>query len=406
MPEQTVTCPHCGQEFELGKALTDKISHALRGEIEEGARKREEDLKVKVKEFEERQANLDDEVATKLAAERKKVVADAERKAQEDFTVRLKASEDELEDKRKKLADAEKTELDLRKRERELVEASERQELELVRRLDEERGKIAEEALGKAAEQQQLKMKEKDNLIASMKEKMADLQRKIEVGSQESQGEALEDELIERLRRQFPFDECEEVKKGQKGADVVQRVRNEAGRICGTILWESKNAKTYQKVWIDKLKGDQREASADIAVLMTMALPPEVKDFDTVDDVWVTSVGSAMSLCGVLRQTLIGVERARVVSTHQEGMKDIVYKYVTGQEFSQRIKTIVSAYQQMQSDLTSEKNSMNRIWKSRQRQITTVLDNVSAMAGEIEGLAGGVALLPAGDVLSLEGIPP
>jgi hypothetical protein len=351
------------------------------------------------------EAWLDEEVESRLAAERDKLAAAAKRKAREEIEVDLRAAQNDLKETSEKLAEARKTELELRKKERLLKEKQENLDLELLQRVEQERAKIAEELKAQAAEQQKLKLREKENLIKSLEEKVGDLQRRIEVGSQEGQGEALEGELIDILRRQFPFDQCEEIKKGQRGADILQRVRNQAGGFCGTILWESKNTKAFANDWIDKLKNDQREAGANLAVLMTMAMPAEVDDFDLYHDVWVTNFASAMSLCVVLRQMLIDIDRERIVSQHREGMKDVIYSYVTGNEFVQRVKMIASAYQQMQVDLESEKRSMNRIWKKREKQITSVLDNVSGMWGEIEGLmVGAGASLPKIDALSLEAI--
>jgi hypothetical protein len=376
MTDQIVTCPNCGHEFELGQALTDRISGAIRAEMESQARERE-----------------------------KRLAAEVQRKVKEETGLELQAVRDELREKSEKLVAAGKKEIELLRRERQLKEQQEEQELELLRRMDEERKKIFESAKDQAAEQQRLKLRERENLIQSLRDQVGDLQRRIEVGSQESQGEALEGQLIGSLRQRFPFDEIEDIKKGQKGADILQRVRNKAGKACGTIVWESKNTKGYSKDWIDKLKKDQQEAGADLAVLMTMALPPDVKDFDCLQDVWVTNFQSALSLCGVLRELLIGVERAKVVSTLQEGMKDLVYRYVTGQEFTQRVKMIATAYRQLQIDLESEKRAMLGIWKKREKQISTVLDNLAGMRGELEGLLlGEAAVLPGIEVLSLAGI--
>jgi hypothetical protein len=365
MSDQRVTCPECKHEFELGKAWTDKVSRELRAEIE----------------------------------------VEARRRIKEELAVDLQAAKDELKEKDEKLASARKAELELRKQQRALQDRQEALELEVAKKLDAERVKLIEEAKTKADEQQQLKLREKENHIKSLNDQIAELKRRAEVGSQEGQGEALEGELIDVLRRQFPLDECEEIKKGQRGADILQRVRSQSGTECGTILWESKNAKSFANDWVGKLKRDQQEVSASLAVLMTMVTPAEVDGFDQYNGVWVTDFGSALSLCGVLRQMLIAVDRERLVSAHKEGMKDVIYTYITGNDFGQRVKMIASAYQQMHADLQSEKNSMNRIWKKREKQITSVLDNVSGMLGEIEGLTtGGGASLPKIESLTLEAI--
>ena len=46
----------------------------------------------------------------------------------------------------------------------------------------------------------------------------------MEQGSQERQGEMLEEALKEVLERRFPYDRFEDVVKGKRGADILQVV--------------------------------------------------------------------------------------------------------------------------------------------------------------------------------------
>ena len=171
------------------------------------------------------------------------------------------------------------------------------------------------------------------------------------------------------------------------------------------ILWESKNTKDFQKGWIQKLKKDQQEAKADIAVLMSIVLPKEIDNFGGCEDIWITDYKSAIGLATALRQTLVSVARERIRKKHQDSMKDVIYDYVTGSEFAIRVRQIAAAYIEMQKDLEMEKRSMNRIWSKREKQITLVLENLGGMRGEIEGIVGGQKLLPEVNNLSLEAIP-
>lgn len=413
MAEQVITCPTCGTKIELSEALTGTIRDSLRSEIEAEVQKKEqellerqESLAKRGKQLSDKEQSLQEELEKRLDAEKEKLRTEAYKKAQEETLAKTKSLEAEIEEKGKKLQEAQKQELALRKEQRQLKERQEALELEVERKLDEGRRKIAEEAMEKATEAQRLKTREKDNLIQSLQKQVEGLQRKIEVGSQERQGEALEGELQDTLAQAFSFDEFEEIKKGVRGADILQRVRNSIGKDCGSILWESKNTKDFSKGWIDKLKKDQQDANADIAVIMSVALPKEIKNFGPYEDIWVTDYQSAIGLCAAFRQTLINVARERMIVKHQDTMKDIIYKYITGQEFILHIKAVVNAYKLMQEDLESEKRAMNKIWNKREKQISTVLENVTGMYGEIEGLVGGQKALPGIDSLSLEAIAP
>lgn len=442
MPDQTIKCPKCGADIELSQALAGPIEQAIRVKYEADAKKKEQEIAQKLNELQEKektlksqQQTIDDEIEKRLGAERKKIAEqakelDVKRQAiDEQVAGQLKAErkniakqerakilaeqseqtrilEEELEEKRKLLVEANKKELEFLKKQRELEEKSEALELEVERKLSSERKKIVEEASKRAAEEQQLKMREKEDLIKSMQDQIEALKRKAETGSQERQGEALEGELQEMLERSFPIDKFEEIKKGVRGADILQKVHNSAGKECGTILWESKNTKDFQKSWIEKLKKDRQRDNANIAVILSIALPKEIESFGPYDDVWVTDYRSATGLATALRQGLIEVARQKLISAGQDSMKDIIYQYITGHEFVMHIKAVVGAYQQMQEDLESEKRAMNRIWKKREKQIVTVLDNVTGIYGSIEGIVGKQKALPGLDTLSLESIAP
>jgi len=411
MPDQTIKCPKCGTQIPLTEALTGQIEQSikLRYEAEAAEKAKELDkekkiLKQKAKELEAKGQAIDEQVAEQLKTERKKIAEVERKKIIAEQSEQTKALEEELAEQKNKLREANKKELELLKKQQELEQAKENIELEVQRKITEERKKISDEASRKAIEEQQLKMREKDDQLASMKKQIDELKRKAEVGSQEAQGEALEHELQECLERTFAYDRFQEVKKGTRGADILQIVHNTSGKECGKILWESKNTKDFQKSWIEKLKKDQQQANADIAVIMSVALPAVIDSFDMYDGVWVTDYKSLKGLATALRQGLIEVARQKLITTGQDSIKDVLYHYITGQEFIMRIRAVVEAFQRMNDELAKEKRAMTRIWNSREKQITTVIENVAGIHGSIEGLVGAQKALPEIETLSLESI--
>ena len=317
---------------------------------------------------------------------------------------KLEGLQEQLEERDKKLDDAHKKEIEFLKKERELQEKERSMELEIERRLTEAQGPLHEEAMKKAQEAQQLKMREKDDLIEKLRTEMQTMQRRMEQGSQESQGEALEGQLQDILSGTFPLDVFDEVKKGARGADIVQTVRNNQGKVCGKILWEAKNAKNFSPAWLSKLKEDQVEAGANLAVLMSVALPPEVEQFGQVEEgpVWISDYASTLGLCVALRQQLIAVHREKLMTEHSDTVKDVLFDYVTGQDFNLRVRAMVDTYVTMQQDLESEKRALTSRWKKREKLITKILENISGMHGELEALVGNHAALPAVETLSIE----
>jgi hypothetical protein len=408
MPEQTIKCPKCGAEIPLTEALTSKIEGALRAQLETEANKKSIEiekqklaLEKQTKELKAKEQSISELVSQQLNAERKKISEQEKAKILAEQAGQTKALQEELEEKNKKISEANKKELELLKKQRQLEEKSEQLELEVERKMAEERKKISEEAVKKAAEENMLKMREKDDQLAAMKKQIDELKRRAEVSSQEAQGEALEGTLQDTLKQAFPFDKFEEVKKGARGADIIQIVRNQLGKECGTILWESKNTKDFQKGWIEKLKTDQQEAKADIAVIMSIALPKEVDNFGKYEGIWITDYKTAPGLAVAFRDTLIGIAREKMIVEHQDDIKDLVYKYIMSQEFTMRLKRIVDAYIIMQQELNAEKRAMNRIWSKREMQISNILENLTGMRGEIEGIVGGQKVLPAIESLEL-----
>lgn len=393
------------EEF-AGQAKALESENARQKALIKEAQSREMTLLQRQRELEEREAAVALEIERKIEGEREAIRKEAARVAEEAAAGRAKSLEEENARQKALIQDAQQRELGLLQRQREVEDREAALKLEVQRTLTEERAKIQEAALAQATEAQALKLRERDDLIERLKREMAEVQRRAQVGSQEGQGEALEEQMQERLEAAFPMDQFDAVKKGARGADIVQLVNGRVGSPSGKILWETKNTKDFSPAWLAKLKADQQAENADIAVLASVALPAGVKDFAFLEDhsIWVTGYTAAPALCAALRQTLTLVARERRVAAYQDSMKDVLYQYITGHEFARRVRAIVHAYQQMQQDLDAERRSMARIWKKREKQIGVVLDNVTEMYGEIEGLAGAGQALPQLQSLTLEAI--
>ncbi len=412
MSDQTIKCPNCGTEIPLTEALTNQIEQSMKFKYEAEAlakdkeiQERLEEVKQQTKELEAKHQAIDEQVAEQVKAECKKIAEQEKAKILAEQAEETKALEEDLAEQKTKVREANKKELELRKQQEKLEEEREALELTVQRKIDEERKKVAEEASRKAVEKEQLKMLEKDNQLAAMKKQIDELKRKAEVGSQEAQGEALEGALQDVLQQTFPIDAFEEVKKGTRGADIIQRVHNRSGKECGTILWESKNTKDFQKPWIEKLKKDQQDANASVAVIMSVTLPKQIDSFGVYEGVWVSDYKSVIGLATALRHGLVEVARQKIVTAGRDSVKDVIYEYVTGNEFAMHIKAVVNAFGLMQEQLGKERRAMEKIWKAREKQIATVLDNVVGIRGSIEGLVGEQKSLPEIDMLSLDAIP-
>lgn len=393
MGEQTVICPKCKAKIELTKVIADQLRTNIRQELEAESRKREKALKEKEQSLKQKEAELkrlkedmDEEVENKLKEQTEQLKAELRKKAIAEVGEKMKALAEEAADSKKKLADAQKAEVEFLKQKRLLEEKTAEFELEMARTMDAEREKIKADAVAKFAEEHQISDKQKDILIEGLRKTIDELKKKSEQGSNVRQGEALELSLEEMLKKTFPGDHITAVDKGKKGADVTQIVHDDYGHESGCILWESKNTRAWSDKWVSKLKDDRREAKADVAVLMTIAMPKGVANFGALDGVWVTDYGSAMGIAQILRMSLIEIGNAKLSNVGKNEKMEAMYQYLTGPEFKQRVQAIIEPFLNMKRDLELEKAAMQKIWSKREKEMDTVINNASGMYGDLEGI--------------------
>jgi len=370
-----IQCPACGTSIPVSEALASQV----RAEVE---------------------ISLHEEYERRLRS----AVQRARAESQDEHERAMADLVSQVVEQRRKAQEAQERELALLKRARELEERQQEVDLEIARRLSEEKKQIEEDLRRVAAEQYSLKLKEKDSQIEDLKNLLEQARRKSEQGSQERQGEVLELDLEEVLERSFPLDLIHPVPKGIRGADLIQEVRNAALEPCGTILWETKNTKQWSPSWTAKLKDDQRAAGAGLAILVSVALPEEVRSFGLVDGVWVSSIGCYLPLAVALREQLIRVAFARKAADGMHEKMESLYAYLSGDEFRQRVEAIVETFRVMQDQLARERRAMEKLWKEREKQIERLSLNTVGMYGAIRGLIG--ARLPEIPALDLEAIPP
>ena len=406
MTEPTVTCPNCKTEIKLTESLAAPLLEATKQQFESQlARKdaeilqREQATREKEKQLSEAKNKLDEQVADKVAEQlkqdRTRITAEESKKAKDAAALDLEHKSRELAELQEvlqlnnaKLAEAQKAQADLIKKQRELDDARRELELTVEKRVQDGLTEVRSLAKREAEEEQKFKVMEKEQTIMAMQKQIEDLKRRAEQGSQQLQGEVQELELENLLRVKFPFDSIEPVAKGEFGGDVLHRVVSTGGQPSGTILWESKRTKNWSDSWLTKLREDQRTAKAEIAVIVSQILPKGVESFDVVDGVWVTHPRAALPVATILRHTLLQVNMARQVSEGQQTKTEMVYQYLTGPRFKQRVEAIVEAFSTMQEDLDKERKVILKQWAKREEQIDRVMNATVGMYGDLQGIAG------------------
>jgi hypothetical protein len=403
----SVRCPRCSTSFELSDALTLELRDRLRIELQADITQREaqlhqqqEEARKRDEELSKARLDLEAEVTRRTQTKVRDLEARAKADAEQALEARLKDLSEAVTRKDQDLQQFRELELGLRKKQRELEAAVLDADLKVQRTLAEERSKIREDAEARTQESHRLKDLEKDKLIQDLKSALDDMKRKADQGSMETQGEVLELDFEERLRRMFHLDDIQPVPRGIRGADLVQMVRNPVGADCGSIIWETKNTKAWSPGWISKLKDDMAETRASLAILVTVALPEGIARFGQVDGVWVSDPLSALPLAAALRQQLLQLERERQASTGKSVKMEMLYAYLAGNEFKGRVEGIVEAFTSLQDQLQRERRAMEKNWKEREKQIERVIKNTVGLYGDMQGIIGGQ--IPTIEALELE----
>jgi len=388
MADNLITCPECKASIRLSDALSQPILEQAKRDAEKESAKALADIAEKKK---------------ALEGERERIEKDAVRKAEEKNAVEKRDLQLRLQEQSKKIEEAQRTELDMRKRQRELEDKEREMAIRVQREMDQQRKQIEEQLLARVAQENHQKELEAAKRDADYKKTIDELKRKMEQGSQQAQGEVVELEIENLLRALFQADQIEPVAKGIRGADVVQRVfRN--GKPCGTIIWELKQTKAWSDGWIDKLKDDQRQAKADVAVLVSAVRPKGVGTFTQQNGVWITSQACLPSLASTLRWALVQHAMARSLAEGTQGKMKALYEYLSGPEFKQRVEAIFDASDAMREQLDRERRLYLKNWSEREKLIGRVGESLLGMHGDLQGLGASLEHIGAidGEVETLD----
>lgn len=387
MDNNQITCPYCNKKFALTKAITSQIEDQLKNEhdheIDQLKKKQEDDIVKIQKEIEKK---IQDKYDKQYDADLKRIKSDALKKAKKEINEELFEKDEELAEVNKKLQAFRKKEVSLQKKERELEESKHTMTVEFNDKLTKEIKKAYAESKEKTEEEYKLKMAEKDKVINDLNKQMKEGQKKAEQGSMQLQGEVLELEIEDILKKYFSEDSIEPVSTGKKGGDIIQVVKFGSGKVAGKILWELKRTKNWSNSWLNKLKEDQRQIHAEIAVIASEVIPDDINNFGFSEGVWITDIKYILGLATALRENLKSVALIKTANEGKTDKAEMVYNYLTGTYFKQRVESILEAYVEMQSDMDSEKRLMEKSWAKREKQIERFIKNISGMYGDLQGL--------------------
>lgn len=351
--KQQIKCPHCNKEF--------SIEQIVQHENEEFRKKLEKQEQQKAK---EKQKELEQKLALKLEKEKEahekqleKIKSDAEKKQKEEIE---KQSAAEIE-KIKKTAN------DYLKKQRAEFEIKAKQDQ------DKEREKL--EAI--------IAEKEKAHQIdlERMRRKTEEAARAASQSPSERKGETREELLEEFLKREFPMDNFTPVKKGQRGADVIQSVLIK-GEAIGNILHESKDVINFDEKWVQKLLDDMGKVNATVGFIFTKAMPKKSKGF--VED----REGGRVIICSeypILKQLvsftrkIIQSDRANISNSGDEISSKLknLFNYLNSNDFKIQTRKIFNGIKRDSEQIDKDERSFDNQIKNRKKNLDESKKNIN-----------------------------
>lgn len=405
-----ISCPSCQYKFEPGDAFMKDFEtqarqkmagewQKMKAEVEKDKQAIQQQKELLAKQQDQQEAEVQQRLQLEKQKLQKELQESIRKSVASDYENQMKMLQDSCRDNEEKLKLARKKELEFLQKEQVLKTKQEEMELDMQKRLLLERERLSSEIreVEKMKVQQieadfQLRLAEKDKQLEDQKKLAEEMRRKAEQGSMQLQGEVQELMLEDILRTGFPFDKIIPVGKGVRGADCMQVVCNPFGNECGKIIYESKRTKDFSHDWIDKLKADMRSQGADIAVIVTQTLPKDMERFGEKEGVYICSFGEVRSLSTVLRTSILKVFALTKTQENKGDKMHMLYDYLTSNEFAEQWNAIREGFMSMRLSIQKERDAMERLWKSREKQLEKVLLNAAHIRGSIEGIAGADAV--------------
>ncbi len=376
-----IRCPNCQHTFAPGDAIREEVEKETRAKVIEWQKQKTAEFESQL---EKEKASLREQLESNLRDQLK-----------QDYEVQLQSLAAANQQNEEKLKAARDQQLEYLRKEQALKAKEEELEIDLQKKLLEGREALAAE-IRKQEDQRvstletefQLKMKEMKEQLEAQRKLAEEMKRKAEQGSMQSQGEAQELLLEELLRTTFPFDAVEEVGKGVRGADCIQIVRNPFAQDCGKIIFESKRTKDFSADWIEKIKNDMRNQGADVAVIVTQALPKDMSSFGQKEGVWICTFQDVKAVVQLLREAMIRIYNATKSQENKGDKMHLLYDYLNSREFAEQWQAIREGFLSMRNSIQRERDAMEKLWKQREKQLEKVLLNAAHIRGSIEGISG------------------
>ena len=390
--DQTITCPHCDGHIDMTDLMRGQISKQLKTEHQAELQVLKTNFDQQLEEQTSKQRGLTKDYAAQKAQE-------ATERAQTEMSELVAALNTQLEESNSKVQKlhAATANVEQMKREHSAERAKYEadSEVKFSSKLSEEAEKQREALENQNETRLKQKMVEQELEASQLRKQLKDqenltavMTKKLEQGSQQLQGEAAELVIENFLKNEYEFDSIQEIKKGVKGADVLQIIHTREIADCGSIYYESKNTQDFKKEWIPKLQRDMLANKSNVGIIVTRTMPSDMPRSGSRDGIWICSFEDFKTVVAIHRASIIQLKVQSMTQDNRNDKKDVLYDFVTSQAYQARVQSLVNTFIDMQSTLKKEQRTQAVSWKIREKQIENIISSTTDMYGSIKGIAG------------------
>ena len=415
--EAKITCPKCQHSFKLEEIYRQEIEQKIIANYEADKNKAIIEAQQKVRKEEQSKFDVEREKLMKSNNEMTKQVAElqqvsreknelelqiaalknANKKIQSDLDIEIqkaifkrenefqKEKENAINEWKKMFEDKQKnSELQVRMELEEKINLQKQNELDRINlQKQNEINKIKTELELK----HKLELKEKDEKLLQANKRAEELTKNLNQNSMQIQGEAQEKLLSERLKEMFIYDDFSAKTTGKEESDIEQIIKYK-DKICGKILYESKNTKAFNPDWIPKLKKDGQKAKADFLVLITQAMPSNNNKLHKTEGIWICPIDDFEIVARTLRYGLVKISEQKIINENKHDKMIQLYDFMNGKEFQNYMEAVFMGIKKLKESYDEEKNALRKIWARRDKEFVDIYENSTNFFGAIKGIAG------------------
>lgn len=220
-----------------------------------------------------------------------------------------------------------------------------------------------------------------------LKDKLDEAIRKLEQKTADELGEGAHLDLLEELKDRFEGDRIRRVPKGTAGADIIHEII-EDGKVCGKIVYDSKNRNAWRSEYATKLCEDKIAEGADHAVLSLLKFPGETRQLEIRDGVILANPARVAVIAEMLRDSIVRSHGLRLSNQEREKKKGELYAYITGERFRQHLDSIESHTDRLLDIDVAEEKAHRKVWETRGTVVKTLRKAEGNLRADVARIIG------------------